>query len=311
MDDKKSKSASYNLSWRKYYFQTFSKLRLTEVEQAFSQFLSPHPLVQTSGRKLNEPLLGVIAQWQGKPVGLVLVEKRDSQNGLVVCWNVIKSHHNHGLGRELIEQIELFSKSNDINKLTLSFRWDTPFRPQISKTLQHLGWQSPKQELMLYKFSPAIFMQMPWCQTMHLPSKLEIFSWKTLSSQDKHHILDRQKQSNWYPVEYAPLFDGPEFEPATSIGLRLQGEVVGWLITHQVSADVIEYSSLFVSLELQGLGRGIHLIVEAVKRQHAHKVAHAIFQVQVKNTQMISFVGRRMSETIISQTSRWYSEKSL
>ncbi len=311
MDDKYLKLASYNLSWRKYYFQTFSKLRLAEVEQEFPQFLSPHPLVQTSGRKLNEPLLGVIALWQGKPVGLVLVEKRDSQNGLIVCWNVIKSHHNHGLGRELIEQIELFSKSNDIINLTLSFRWDTSFRPQISKTLQHLGWQSPKQELKLYKFSPALFMQMPWCQTMRLPPELEIFSWETLSRNDKQQILDRKKQSDWYPVEHSPLFDEPKFEPATSIGLRLHNEVVGWLITHRGSADVIEYSSLFVSPELQGLGRGIHLIVEAVKRQHAHKVAHAIFQVQVKNTQMISFVERRMSETIVSKTSRWYSVKLL
>ncbi len=311
MSAKKFKPTNLHVSWREYHFQVSTKLRMATLEKEFPQFLSPHPRVQTSGRLPNEPLLGVIAFWQGKPVGLVLTEKQGAENGLIVCWNVIKSQHGFGLGRKLISQMQQLAKSRGINSLTLSFRWDTSFRQQITKTLHRLDWDSPKKELMLYKFSPEIFMQMAWCQNMRLPTEFEIFTWDTLTKQEKQHILNRQEQSDWYPVGLSPLFDNPDFESANSVGLRLHGDVVGWMITHRVHADVIEYSSLFVSPELQNMGRGIHLIVEAVKRQNNLGIERAIFQVQAENSAMLSFVERRMAETITAQTGRWFSKKQL
>jgi len=144
-----------------------------------------------------------------------------------------------------------------------------------------------------------------------LPEGFEIFLWNTLTKQDRQHILDRQKRTNWYPVHQSPLFNVPDFEPANSVGLRLYGEVVGWMITHRVHADVIEYSSLFVSPELQSLGRGIHLIIAAVKRQQELGITRGIFQVKIDNSAMLSFVEKRMEETISSQTSRCFSMKVL
>lgn len=191
----------------------------------------------------------------------MLAEKQEAGQGLIVSWTVIKSQHGFGLGRKLISQMQLLTKSNAIINLTLSFRWDSPFRPQITKTLEPLDWKAPKKILILYKFSPELFMQMPWCQHMRLPEDFEIFYRNTLIEQDKQQILNRQKQSNWYPDALSPVFDKPEFESENSVGLRLHGEVVGWLITHRANADVVEYNSLFVSPELQKQGRGIHLIL--------------------------------------------------
>ena len=305
------KAKGYNINFREYYFQASANLSLAMLEKEFPQFLLPHPMVQTSGRTPNQPLLGVIAKWQGQATGLVVVEKRDDQSGLIICWHVNKAHQGFGLGRKLLRQIERFAIANGLQILSLSFRGDTSFRPQITKILHRLDWQMPKKELMLYKFSPKQFLQMPWCQNMSLPPKFEIFAWNTLTNADKQHILDRQEQGNWYPVELSPLFDAADFEPTNSVGLRWYGTVVGWLITHKVHADVIEYSRLFVSPELQGLGRGIHLIIEAIKRQHEHGLTRGIFQVQTANTKMISFVERRMAESITAQTGRWVSRKLL
>ena len=299
------------VNWREYQFQGATELQLATLEKKVPYLLVPHPRVQTSGRSPNEPLLGVMAFWQGKPVGLVLTEKQDDQQGLIVCWSVIKSQHGFKLGQKLIRQIQRLAKSNGINNLTLSFRQDSPFHQQITRTLHHLDWETPEKKLILYKFTPELFMQMAWCQHMKLSAQFEIFSWDTLAEQDKQQILNRQKQSDWYPDALSPHFDKPDFEAAISLGLRLQGVVVGWLIAHRVHADVIEYSCLFVSPELQVLGRGIHLIVEAIKRQHSLGVERAIFQVQAENSAMLSFVERRMAESITAKTSRWFSKKLL
>lgn len=311
MTVKTIKETGYNISWREYHFQASAKMRLDALEKDFPQFLSPHPLVQTSGRKPNEPLLGIIAHWQGKPAGLIIMEKQTAENGLVLVWHVLKPHQGFGLGRKLVEQLERYVRSTEVHSLTLSFREDSRFRSQINKTLQRLGWQAPKKELMLYKFSPKQFMQMPWCQHLHLPKAFEIFSWDTLTKTEKQHILTRQQQTNWYPAGFSPQFESPGFEALNSVGLRYQGEVVGWMVTHRVHPNVIEYSSLFVSPERQSLGRGYHLMVESVRRQHSLGIAHGIFQVQANNKAMLSFVERRMAKTIVSQTSRWFANKLL
>ena len=154
-------------------------------------------------------------------------------------------------------------------------------------------------------------MQMPWVEKFSLPKPYEIFPWDELSDQDKQYIVNRKKEADWYPDEVSPLFNIPEFEKINSIGLRLHGQVVGWLITHRSNANVIEYSSLFVSPELQGLGRGIHLIIEAARRQYDSGVERAIFQVKVNNSAGLGFVQKRMGEAIINQTSRWFCEKTL
>ncbi len=311
MTDKKINSISYNHKWREYHFQTSAELPLAALEKKFPEFLSPHPLVQTSGRQLNEPLLGIIANWQGKPAGLVLMEKHDFDSGLVVCWHVLKSQRSFGLGQKLILQLERYAKSSRIQSLTLSFREDSQFQSSINKILRQLDWLPAKKELMLYKFSAKQFMQLAWCRNMSLPEEFEIFSWDTLTSADKQHILNRQQQANWYPVEFSPPFENPDFETSNSLGLRLHGNVVGWLITHRVHTNVIEYCSLFVSPELQNIGRGYYLIVEAVKRQYELGVAHGILQVQADNEAMLSFVEQRMEGTIIAQPGCWFSKKVL
>lgn len=134
------KTQGYSTNYREYYFRTSTKFNLSLLETEFSQFLSPHPLVQTSGRTLTEPLLGVIAEWQGKAAGLVVVEKRPDQRGLVICWHVNKNHYGFGLGSKLIRQIELLAIDNDLHTLILTFRGDSSFRPQITKILHFHGW---------------------------------------------------------------------------------------------------------------------------------------------------------------------------
>ncbi len=311
MADNNFNSIHYNLKSRQYHFQVSTELRLAALEKKIPEFLSPHPLVQTSGRQPDEPLLGIIANWQSKPVGLVLMEKHGIKSGLLICWHVLETHRGFGLGQKLMWQLERYAKYRKIESLILSFRGDSRFQRPISKILHQLNWSPPKKELMLYKFSVKQFMKLTWYQNIKLPKEFEIFSWDTLTNIDKQHILNRQQHTHWYPLELSPTFENPDFETTNSLGLRLHGNVVGWLITHQVHANVIEYCNLFVSPELQSTGLGYHLIVEAIKRQNALGVEYGIFQVQVGYKTMLSFVQRRMDGTIVAQTGRCFSKKVL
>jgi N-acetylglutamate synthase-like GNAT family acetyltransferase len=308
----KGTATQYQVNWRQYRFQASNALGLKAMEKEFMPFFSPHPSSHTSGRVLNEPLLGITALWKGQVVGLILVEKVNELQGLVVCWHVLKPQRGFKLGKQLISKMEKYATQQGIQQLSLSYRWDSASRPQINQALHHAGWKDLEKKLHLIKYSVDLFVQMPWCKNMvTLPEEYDIFPWSELTQHDENKIMARQKKEGWYPKEVPPIFDRSIFDHETSVGLRLRGEVVGWMMTHRVNNNIVEYSSLFVSPEIQRLGRGVHLIVAAISRQQVLGIQYGIFQVVSNNTEMCRFVEKRMKNTIISQTTRRYLDKSL
>ncbi len=312
MASKEKQVIGYQTNWRQYRFQSSDTLSLGMMEKDFTPFFNPHPLVQTSGRPPKEPLLGVIALWKGEKVGLILVEKLTEQQGLVICWHVLKSQRGFKLGKQLVSHMEKLAVKKGVQHLSLSYRRDSGSQLQITKSLYHLDWQDIEKKLWLTKFSVDRFVQMAWCKKMKpLPAEYEIFLWDRLTEQDKQYIKARQKKENWYPKELPPVFDQNMFDHETSVGLRLNGDVVGWMMTNRINDRIVEYNSLFVSPTLQRLGRGMHLIVDAITRQQALGLEFGIFQVLSDNQAMCGFIEKRMKSTVISQTMRDYLDKSL
>ncbi|MES9939416.1 MAG: hypothetical protein ABW104_12900 [Candidatus Thiodiazotropha sp. 6PLUC2] len=114
-----------------------------------------------------------------------------------------------------------------------------------------------------------------------------IFSWNELLPIDKEQILKRQNSKEWFPKELTPFQQESSIEWSNSLGLRFYDEVVGWLITHRVAEDVIQYTSLFVAQEHRTLATGILLIIESVRRHQETDVSRAIFQVRSYNRDML------------------------
>lgn len=292
----------------KYHFKVSNQLPFALLESKYPEFLSPHPLTLMAGRVPNELLLGTIALYQNQAVGLIVVEKCNAKEGLIICWHVLNAHRGIGLGKMLMTRMEHFAASQKLQTLSLSYREDSPFYLPIIKTTHRFHWESPNKALMLYKFSAEKFMQLAWIPKIRLPRQYQIFSWSDLTNTEKQQIITRHQQRNWYPLDQAPIFDSANMEPANSLGLSFQNKIVGWIITHRVHDDIIEYSSLFVSPELR-FSRGYPLIVEAIRRQYELGIGRGIFQVQTQNRAMISFVEKRVKPCITYQTARIISKK--
>jgi GNAT superfamily N-acetyltransferase len=79
-----------------------------------------------------------------------------------------------------------------------------------------------------------------------------------------------------------------------SLGLRHQGEAIGWIVTHRVAPDTIRYSSLFVDAKYQKLGRGISLLSQSIQRQIASEIENYTFSVAWENQPMIKFLERHL-----------------
>lgn len=125
----------------------------------------------------------------------------------------------------------------------------------------------------------------------------EIFKWKDLTSEEREYILNRKKQG-WYDTVFCPFANEDTIE-FNSLGLRHEGKVVGWMITHRISPDTIQYWCLFIDPAFQTTGIGMHLLVQAILLQHhSNPPSYALFGFREerinKNPQWISFFKKRI-----------------
>ena len=311
MTEPLSHSPADKPSLRKYVFRDSTAIYLSAIEKDFSRLLFPNPAAQTFGKPVLEPLIGVAALWRGRPTGLIVCEKGSCEAARILCWSVLSEHRNRGVGTALLQRLERLVSAYGCRRLTLSFRSDWPSGNIVEELLRRNGWPEPRESLVLFKSVDRLFVEPAWFRRNLLPRGYEIFPWIDLGAQERVRIVQKQRTSTWFPAELTPFQEEDRLEIANSLGLRRRGEVVGWLITHRVDPEVIQYSSLFVSPQLQRLGRALPLVVEAIRRQRELGIPRAIFQVRADNRAAIRFVQRRMPGTVAAQVSRWIAEKEL
>ncbi|NEQ87396.1 MAG: hypothetical protein F6K26_47470 [Moorea sp. SIO2I5] len=132
-----------------------------------------------------------------------------------------------------------------------------------------------------------------------MPSSYQIFPWVEITQAERKRIEEQQQQP-WIHPDLVPWKYEKELEPLNSLGLRYQGQVVGWVITHRITPDTIRYSSMFVRDDLQKMARGMALVVNAIQRQAQVNIPKYVFSVKKTNTAMSNFVKKHMSPYLTS-----------
>jgi N-acetylglutamate synthase-like GNAT family acetyltransferase len=292
-------------------YRRYESVSLAELDKAYSSLLFPPPLSQTQGKPLYEPLSCIVAVKQMQPVGLILWELRERRSLRVICWCVLAEYRNKGIGTALLRLLENTARGIGAKVLVLTFRSDLAYTKIVRKILENHAWSSPQMRLKLYKVTRKSFREPAWFSRIKLPKDYSIFPWRDLSIDDRRGLIERQNQTGWYPNALTPFQEESKIEWSNSLGLRHKGDITGWLITHRVAADVIQYSALFVSPENKPLSIGLPLIVEAVRRQCDTKIDRAIFQVRSENRRFLEFIEHRLSDVLESSAERLLSKKEI
>ncbi len=223
---------------------------------------------------LNNPLAGFIAigayqLWQ--PVGLVVCfYDGKTQQAQIVSLTVVPKHQNKGIGTELLRQFEQVVCEQGCRSMKAVYVGDNPPLERIF--LKH-HWEMPKiigvaVECNYDRIEPSPIYQIKPA----LPSGFEVFPWDELTVEERVTIEVREAQpGGWYSASemsgsVSPFSDERFRESHCSIGLRYQGEVVGWMIVHRTREDALHFISLFVSPEHRQQNLGIFLVMLAIQR---------------------------------------------
>jgi ribosomal protein S18 acetylase RimI-like enzyme len=194
-----------------------------------------------------------------------------------------------GIGSKLVELLEASLRQSGAGQLHLSYQTSSLTQMALEPLLLRQGWQTPEPTFLLAQTTIERIAAAPWLSRYRLPKEFTVFDWSELTSAEAARL---QQQS--FPESLSPFTRDPRLESLNSLGLRHQGKVVGWMLTHRVAADKIRYSTMYVAPPYQKMGRGVSLIGLAIQRQIQQGIPYFTFSVAAENAEMQRFVERHL-----------------
>lgn len=239
------------------------------------------------------------ARLDNELVGLTLTEVYEqywSHTAQLYSFIVKPSHRRQGIGRQLFSFTEHFLVTEKkIRSFEFIYIQEDPFAPAIEKILASQGWTSPRTMLIRCHFDANSFNP-PWIHSGYaLPHTMSFFPWKELLPEDRQRIQYLAYQRRVLPY-LNPLQEEKLIDMETSVGLRHNGQIIGWSITHRPNPSTVIYSKLYIDSDFSYKGYGIQLLAESIRRHKNLPIPHAIFEVNIKeiDRSWAHFIKRRL-----------------
>lgn len=245
----------------------------------------------------NQGLI-LIANLDGQQVGITLVRMEAlTFSGEIEALGVLENYRQRGIGTALLLAVEQELKRSGCLLVTFVWEANDSFAPYLRKILQHQEWHEPQLFIRRYHFDVQAFHPRWYERNRPVPPEYELFPWHQITQQERQTV-DHQLSAGTYPSSVYPFGHDEELiEPINSLGLRHQGVLVGWMITHRVNPDTIRYSHLYVRDDYRHRGISILLLTEAIRRQQASTVPLSTFEIRLSqiHKRWLRFVERRLA----------------
>lgn len=250
---------------------------------------NPHGIPHTK-------IVAIASIIDGKPAGLILATIYSKLHiAEVDSFFVSEAFRDHHIGTELLRELDKELEKEGCYLVTYVYPAEDPLTPTLEHVLQNTGWATSSLFTIKCLFDCRLFNP-PWFQKEYLlPVGFEIFQWQDLTAQERKVLMRREDQGSIHQ-SVSPFIEEERIEYVNSIGLRYKNDVVGWMITHRMSPDLMRYTSLYIERSLQLQGPAIYLLAESIKRQQRSPIQWSILEVNVNQTELswLSFLKRKL-----------------
>ena len=231
----------------------------------------------------------------GAPLGLVLGHLTDDAEGgpsaQLASIYVRPDSRGIGIGTELLAAFKQGCMRRGLPQIRATYMTGQPSTHWVEKLFASAGWAAPKARMLVIQATLASIAPAPWMKAYRLPERMEIVAWCDLTPGERDWIAATQREQSWIPSDLYPFDHEAMCEPVTSLALKLEGCVVGWVINHRVG-NVLRFTCSFMHRRLQRMGRILLLYNEAVTRMPQVGLDTGMWTVPVWHPAMAAF-GRR------------------
>ncbi len=263
--------------------------------------LSPTPRHPEQGDTTTIQPLAFAAWVDGQAVGMAVAEVPTRSTGLAELLSLFvhAAHRRQGIAGGLVEAVEREVALRGFDTVQAVYTTGKPEIDAVERVFSRRGWHAPIPRTVTVRFSPAQALATPWFGRLKFPrDDYEIIAWTDVRQDEREALMQEQREQQWIPSGLEPWrHDQQGFDEVSSVGLRYQGRLAGWVINHRVTADTVRFTCSWMRNDMRGLARILPLYTESLRRLlDSGACTTCMFITPVAYTGMVEFVRRRCAK---------------
>ena len=138
-----------------------------------------------------------------------------------------------------------------------------PFERRIARELREI-FDPPELRKAAVRITPEQAVNCPWWGRGRLPEGGEMFMWTELTAAERAHMQKTNAERPWIDPLLEPWICDARADPISSVGMRVNGEVLGWVINHRAPPNFVVFTTAFVRKDFQRIGALFKLLVHSI-----------------------------------------------
>lgn len=271
---------------------------------AYRRLLALEPTVrhpEQGDPRAIEPV-AVAALRGGVPIGLALAERplADAEPAELLSLFVAPGERGQGVGEALVAAVERELAGLGIVELRAVWTAGRPASDAVERILARRAWSAPAPRTVSARFRPEEMLTLPLFTPRHLAALdpgFEIFPWYDLDPAELAGLQAANQTRRWISEGLEPWSygGGRAYDPATSVGARYRGKVVGWVLCERIDARLVRWTVSFLEKSLSRRGRIVPLYKVSLERAVAAGYELCLFVTPVRFPNMVRFIQRWIS----------------
>ncbi|MCH8539651.1 MAG: GNAT family N-acetyltransferase [Opitutales bacterium] len=277
---------------------SFTVRELEIFDPELEEYTFPYwrQLFRSLGKEIEEkhsPFALTAMSGDGEKVGLLLgglVGERQ-RRAVFLSVYVVPHWRGQGVGRALWAAAEEVAGKAGAEIMKVTYLLGKPSIPFLEKILERQEWSDPQLNMYVVGIDVKNIRNAPWMRKCRLPEDYEIILWRDLPQTAIDELIASDAEKPWIPPDLRPMDFFEHCHEESSLALKRQGKVRGWLITHLLNG-VPRLSCGFVHPDLQRRGRMFALYAEAARRVEPLGLEEITATVPARHVGMAAFAQR-------------------